>query len=471
MNARCSAASGSTYHRSSGRRSRLTGYAIAPLRPGRRCSGRSAETGHIRSACARHVARAPSGPAPPRRISSRRCSNSATASTSADGEACADAPSCPPPSGMAAWYFPPVTAPLASVRSRDARRAEPADARARARGRFRDVRARALPCPRAGRRARVRGLRPHPRARRGRRAPDDGRPRVPGADDDRGPHRRHVAGDGDAGAHSPPLRPRRPRGAPLPAQRDDPPRRHAARGDDRARPAARALSGLLLARGARVPSLGLRVDGEAQPPADRHLRARQVDVARAVRTAGRARPHDPPRHRPCTLHAGRPEREPFLLYPANRWPHKNHDRLFDAFALVRRERPELRLVLTGQGHDRARLPEASSRAGTCRRTSSSTCTAAPPASSSRASTRASGCRRSRRWRAGAPWPASNATSLPEVCGDAAEYFDPLSTEEMAAAILRALEGRLVERGLARAAGFTWDACARAHDAVYRDLSA
>ncbi len=40
-------------------------------------------------------------------------------------------------------------------------------------------------------------------------------------------------------------------------------------------------------------------------------------------------------------------RDPLLLYPANAWPHKNHARLFEAFALVRRERPELRLVLTG----------------------------------------------------------------------------------------------------------------------------
>src|SRR4029450_6261784 len=51
------------------------------------------------------------------------------------------------------------------------------------------------------------------------------------------------------------------------------------------------------------------------------------------------------------------EREQCLLYPANRWPHKNHERLFAAFALVRRERSELRLVLTGQRHERARLPE------------------------------------------------------------------------------------------------------------------
>src|SRR6185503_8654338 len=51
------------------------------------------------------------------------------------------------------------------------------------------------------------------------------------------------------------------------------------------------------------------------------------------------------------------EREPFLLYPARPWPHKNHDRLLEAFALVRRERPELRLVLTGGGHEGRTYPE------------------------------------------------------------------------------------------------------------------
>src|SRR5262249_37799189 len=53
---------------------------------------------------------------------------------------------------------------------------------------------------------------------------------------------------------------------------------------------------------------------------------------------------------------GRPRR-PFLLYPANRWPHKNHRRLFEAFAGVRRERPELRLVLTGAGHEGQPVPD------------------------------------------------------------------------------------------------------------------
>src|SRR5205085_8953328 len=40
-------------------------------------------------------------------------------------------------------------------------------------------------------------------------------------------------------------------------------------------------------------------------------------------------------------------RADFLLYPALGWPHKNHARLFEAFALLRARRPGLRLALTG----------------------------------------------------------------------------------------------------------------------------
>ena len=138
---------------------------------------------------------------------------------------------------------------------------------------------------------------------------------------------------------------------------------------------------------------------------------------------------------------------------------------------MRRERPELRLVLTGQGHGRARLPEAVESRGHVSADElldlyrSAACLVFPSLYEG------FGLPPLEAMACGCPVAASNATSLPEVCGDAAEYFDPLSTEDMAAAIVRALDGRLVETGLARAAGFTWDACARAHEAVYRDLSA
>ena len=162
------------------------------------------------------------------------------------------------------------------------------------------------------------------------------------------------------------------------------------------------------------------------------------------------------------------EREPLLLYPANRWRHKNHERLFAAFALVRKDRPELTLVLTGQGHERAVLPTGVEYRGhvtadelvALYRTASCLVFPSLYEGFGLPPLEAMAC--------GCPVAASNATSLPEVCGDAAEYFDPLSVDDMAAAILRALDGKLVEPGLAHAARFTWDACARAHDDVYRD---
>ena len=241
------------------------------------------------------------------------------------------------------------------------------------------------------------------------------------------------------------------------------------RGDDGARHPARVLPGVLLARGARLPPRRLRVDRAAQPPADRDLRARADDACRAARPATRARPRDPPRRRPRPLHARGREREPFLLYPANRWPHKNHERLFDAFALVRRERPDLRLVLTGPATSAARCRTASSPRPRVARTSCSTSTARAAASSSRASTRASACRRSRRWRAGARSRLERDLAARGL-RRRRRVLRPAPTEDDRRGDPRRARRRLVERGLERAAGFTWDACARAHDAVYRDVA-
>ncbi len=66
---------------------------------------------------------------------------------------------------------------------------------------------------------------------------------------------------------------------------------------------------------------------------------------------------------------------------------------------------------------------------------------------------------------GVPVACSDASSLPEVAGDAARYFDPYDVMDMGEALLellddRALAQRLIERGLAREATFTWEATAR-----------
>jgi glycosyltransferase involved in cell wall biosynthesis len=73
---------------------------------------------------------------------------------------------------------------------------------------------------------------------------------------------------------------------------------------------------------------------------------------------------------------------------------------------------------------------------------------------------------------GCPVACSNSTSLPEVAGDAAKLFDPNDVDELATAVDDVLSEPepWVARGLARAKEFTWDACARAHDDVYRELA-
>jgi glycosyltransferase involved in cell wall biosynthesis len=173
----------------------------------------------------------------------------------------------------------------------------------------------------------------------------------------------------------------------------------------------------------------------------------------------------------ASLTPGLEEREPFLLYPARAWPHKNHQRLFEAFGLVRRERPDLRLVLTGGG-DFTSLPDGVEARGhipwrdvvdLMQRASALVFPSLyegfgqPPLEAM-----ACGC----------PVASSNAGALPEVVGDAALLFDPHDPEAIATAVLDLVADPAPwrRRGLARAQLFSWDETARRTDAVYRELS-
>jgi glycosyltransferase involved in cell wall biosynthesis len=164
------------------------------------------------------------------------------------------------------------------------------------------------------------------------------------------------------------------------------------------------------------------------------------------------------------------EREPFLLYAARRWPHKNHERLFEAFALVRRERPELRLVLSG-GEDFGATPAGVEVRGAVsldelvslyRRAAALVFPSLyegfgqPPLEAM-----ACGC----------PVACSDVASLPEVVADAARLFDPRDPEAIAAGVLDVLAApaEWSARGLERARLFSWEATARAHEDVYREL--
>jgi glycosyltransferase involved in cell wall biosynthesis len=66
---------------------------------------------------------------------------------------------------------------------------------------------------------------------------------------------------------------------------------------------------------------------------------------------------------------------------------------------------------------------------------------------------------------GVPVVCSNASSLPEVAGDAALLVDPVDTAGLAGAMERVLEDgglreEMIARGLVQAARFTWDGAAR-----------
>lgn len=170
---------------------------------------------------------------------------------------------------------------------------------------------------------------------------------------------------------------------------------------------------------------------------------------------------------------GHEDPEPYVLYPARPWPHKNHPRLLEAFALLRQTRPRLRLVLTGGGHERlGPLPDGVESLG------------AVPTSTLASLYRRAACLvfpslyegfglpPLEAMACGCPIAASRAGAIPEVCGDAAVYFDPTDVEAMASAIVEADSRRdaLRAKGFARAARFTWEAAAHRHEEMYRSLA-
>jgi glycosyltransferase involved in cell wall biosynthesis len=167
----------------------------------------------------------------------------------------------------------------------------------------------------------------------------------------------------------------------------------------------------------------------------------------------------------AVFHPGDDTRGRFLVYPARAWPHKNHGRLFAAFTELRRRHPDLELVLTAHegetpagvrsvGHvSRDELAHLYRTAAGLVFPSLFEGFGQPPLEAM-----ACGC----------PVASSNAAALPEVCGDGARLFDPTSVEAMVEAVddILARPDEWRARGLARAAGFSWEKTARAHDAVY-----
>jgi glycosyltransferase involved in cell wall biosynthesis len=163
-------------------------------------------------------------------------------------------------------------------------------------------------------------------------------------------------------------------------------------------------------------------------------------------------------------------RDAFLLYPARPWKHKNHVLLLQAFTDLRREIPGLRLLLTGDGLESlSPLPEGAERLGYVSRNElvslyrRAACLVFPSLYEG------FGLPLLEAMACGCPVAAANRGAIPETCGDAAVLFDPEDVHAIVNGVRDALAraDELGERGIARAAGFTWEATALRHEAVYR----
>ncbi len=161
----------------------------------------------------------------------------------------------------------------------------------------------------------------------------------------------------------------------------------------------------------------------------------------------------------------------WFLYVGDDEPRKNLGRLLEAYARYRSEAPSpLELVLAG----RARVPAAPG-------------VRAEPEPDLAALHRHAaalvlpslhegfGLPALEAMHAGTPVLASDVAALREVCGDAARFCDPRDPASIARGLTELagvppLREELRRRGRARAAAFSWEACARAHVRAYEVAS-
>lgn len=168
----------------------------------------------------------------------------------------------------------------------------------------------------------------------------------------------------------------------------------------------------------------------------------------------------------------------FVLYIARlEHPGKNHVRLLEAFAALKRDTAlPHKLVLVGSRWNGAELIEAKVKElaldqavifpGFVPNETLPTLYAAADAFVFPSLFEGFGIPVLEAMACGTPVCASNTSSLPEVIGDAGLLFDPLDTHAMTDALRRVLTDaplceRLVAAGLAQASQFTWDGAAAA----------
>jgi glycosyltransferase involved in cell wall biosynthesis len=173
----------------------------------------------------------------------------------------------------------------------------------------------------------------------------------------------------------------------------------------------------------------------------------------------------------------------FVMYLGRPLPHKNLGRLIDAFEKLKATHPDLHLVLAGKTDplyerhyaevQRRKIPDVIFTGfvseGQLRWLYENCQVYAFPSLSE-----GFGLPALEAMMHGAPVASSNATCLPEVYGDAANYFDPLSVDDIAAKISAILDSEqlrhdLIEKGRAQAAKYSWQRMAEQTREVYNKV--
>jgi glycosyltransferase involved in cell wall biosynthesis len=173
----------------------------------------------------------------------------------------------------------------------------------------------------------------------------------------------------------------------------------------------------------------------------------------------------------------------FLMYVGRPTPHKNLERLIEAFVSLKSRHPELSLVLAGKHDANYRRIEKSVQKqniggvvftgfvteGQLRWLYEHCAAYVFPSLSE-----GFGLPGLEAMLHGAPVVSSNATCLPEIYGEAAHYFDPLDGPAMAAAIHEVLTDKnlcaeLIKKGAKQVQKYSWQRTAEQTLAVYEKL--
>lgn len=175
----------------------------------------------------------------------------------------------------------------------------------------------------------------------------------------------------------------------------------------------------------------------------------------------------------------------YIFYPANTWPHKNHLKLLQAFTILKRKyNSPLKIVFSGAQNKEKKSIEAFIRNNGLRddikylgylpQNEIPYVYAGANMMVFPSKFEGFGIPLVEAMKSGVPIICSNCTSMPEIAGDAALYFNADDPEDIAEKIDslyrdKGLRDQLVSNGFRRRAGFSWEHCVEETEATIRNV--